>query len=144
MLSCIEHTLSDIGFKINSYEIRDKFLIQYNYCIKEGDCVTSKEYLKASIDENFDKYILKLNVEYLNNSTLKLNDFYDFFAKFGNISYKIDNTWYLQSSKYEEIKSSKLSENNIVYIGVDSKIMNSRNIKLVFNVRGSRYEYILK
>lgn len=136
--------LSDIGFKINSYEIRDKFLIQYNYCIKEGDCVTSKEYLKASIDENFDKYILKLNVEYLNNSTLKLNDFYDFFAKFGNISYKIDNTWYLQSSKFEEIKSSKLSENNIVYIGVDSKIMNSSNIKLVFNVRGSRYEYILK
>lgn len=137
-------SLGEITFKINNYDIKDNFLIEYDYCIKENDCLKSKEYLKASIDKNFDKYILKLNVEYKKNSDLDVNTFYEFFSKFGSIHYNINGKWYIQGSNFEEIKSNKVFEKNISYIGVNSEITKADNIKLVFNIRNSNYEYVIK
>lgn len=137
-------TLGDIKFKINDYDINDKYLLEYNYCIKKDDCILSKEYLTSSIDENFDKYILRLNVEYVENTDLDINSFYKFFSKFGTIYYNIDGNWKSQTSKFEEIKSKKTKTGNNVYIGINSEISNALNIKLVFDIRGSKYEYVLK
>lgn len=137
-------SLKDISFKINSYDINDKYLINYNYCVKDDDCLKSKEYLKATLNTNFDKYILKLDVEYNGNSDLKLDTFYKLFSKFGSIVYEINGVWYAQITNFEEIKSNKVSAGNDVYIGINSEISNSTSIKLVFNIRGSRYEYVLK
>jgi len=137
-------TIGEITFKINSFDIKDKFLIKYNYCISKNDCIPSKEYIKPSINENFDKYVLNLNVEYSNNSKLDVNSFYKFFSKFGTIEYKINDNWYSQSSKFEQLKSNKVSNKNNVYIGINSNIVNATSIKLVFNIRNSKYEYILK
>ena len=139
-----DESLGDISFKINNYDIKDKYLLEYDYCIKNDYCIKSKEYLKASIDRNFDKYILKLNVEYSDNSDLGVNTFYKFFFRFGSIYYNIKGTWYIQASDFEEINSTKLSEKNVYYIGVNSEIMNASNIKLVFDIRDSKYEYIIK
>lgn len=137
-------SLDDISFVINSFDIKDKFLIKYNYCVSNDDCLVSKEYIKASINENFDKYVLKLNVDYVDNSELELTQFYDFFETFGAISYKIGDTWHLQTNNFEELKSKKVDNKNNVYIGVNSNIINAESIKLIFNIRGSKYEYILK
>lgn len=139
-----KESLGDITFKINNYDIKDKFLIEYDYCVKKDDCLKSKEYLKASIDKNFDKYILKLNVEYNQNSDLGVNTFYKFFSEFGSVHYNINGTWYSQVSNFEEIKSNKVSEKNISYIGINSEIIKASNIKLVFTIRDSKYEYIIK
>ncbi len=139
-----EEILGNIKFKVNEYEIKKQFLIQYDYCVKANDCVKSKEYLRASIDKNYDKYILRLNLEYSDSSGLDLNSFYKFFSNFGQIDYYINNTWNTQSSGFEEIKSTRVSDKDNVYIGIKSEIANASLIKLVFNIRGSKYEYILK
>lgn len=139
-----EESLGKIEFKINSFDIKDKFLIKYNYCVSDNDCVLSKEYIKASIDENFDKYVLKLDVEFFNNSNVDAVNFYEFFNDFGSIHYKKGETWYLQKSKFEELKSKKVDNKNNVYMGINSNILNSDSIKLVFNIRGSKYQYLLK
>jgi len=138
-----EEPLNEIQFKINSYELKNSFLINYNYCIKENDCISSKEYLKPSIDENYDKTILKLDVEYIENSKLDIKNFYSLLSNFGIITYKIDNKW-INTYKFEEIVSKKVSSKNNIYIGVNSNILNAEAIKLIFNVRGQKYEYILK
>lgn len=135
--------LGDIKFKINDFDIKDKYILEYNYCIEENDCVKSLEYLKASIDKNYDKYILKLDIEYSDNSDLKLENFYEFLSKFGRVYYKLNDTWYIQNV-FEEIKSKKINIKNTEYIGVKSDISGAESIKLVFNIRGSRYEYLLK
>ena len=137
-------SLGDITFKISDYEIKNTFLFKYNYCVKDNDCIVSKEYMKPSLNTNFDKTILRLNVEYSDSSNLKIANFYLFLSKFGSIQYKIDDNWYLQSSNFEELKSNKVSTKNNVYIGIKSEISNAESIKLVFNIRGSKYEYILK
>jgi len=137
-----EGALKDVKFKINNYSLSDKFLIEYKYCIKKDDCILSKEYLRASINENYDKTILKLNVDYNSNSDLDINTFYKLLSKFGTISYKIGDNWF-NAYKFEEIKSKKVVTEDI-YIGVNSDIMNSESIKIMFNVRGLKYEYLLK
>ena len=137
-------TLGNITFNINSYEIKEKFLINYTYCVSNDDCLVSKEYIKASINQNFDKYVLKLDVDYFNDSNLGMKNFYDFFEIFGSIYYKIDDVWYLQSSGFEELKSKKIDNMNNVYIGINSNIISASEIKLIFNIRHSKYEYILK
>lgn len=139
-----DEDLGNINFKINEYGIDTKYLIQYDYCVKKDDCIVSYEYLKPSINQNFDKCILKLNVEYNNESDLGATNFYEFFSKFGSIYYKTNETWNIQRSAFEEIKSSKLSQKNISYIGINCNIINSDNIKLVFDIRNSKYEYIIK
>lgn len=137
-------SLGDIKFTIIDYEIADRFVFDYNYCIKKDDCIPSKEYMKPSIDKNFDKVVLRLNVNYKDNSNLKLNSFYKFFSRFGSISYKKNDTWYTQKGNFEELKSSKASVNNNIYIGIKSDIMDADEIKFVFNIRDSKYEYLLK
>lgn len=138
-----EGALKGVNFKINNYELNNKFLIEYSYCIKDDDCISSKEYLKPSIDENYDKIVLKLNADYNSSSELDVNTFYKLLSKFGMISYKINDTWY-NLYKFEEIKSKKVSIKNDVYIGVNSDIVNADAIKFVFDVRGLKYEYIIK
>lgn len=139
-----DESLGDIKFKINDYNISDKYLIEYKYCIKENDCINSKEYLKASIDQNFDKNVLKLNVDFYNDSDLNINSFYDFFEKFAIINYSVGGVWYSQNNKFEEIKSNKLIEKNVTYIGVNSNIINADNIELIFSIRGLNYKYVIK
>ena len=136
--------LGDISFKINDYEIKNKFLFEYNYCFRDNDCMASKEYVSPTINTNFDKSVLRLNVVYNDLSNLKIKDFYKFFSKFGSIYYKLEDTWVYQTSNFEELKSTKVNTKDNVYIGVNSDIAKAQSIKLVFNIRGGRYEYILK
>ncbi len=137
-------TFGDVGFTINNFSIADTFTINYDYCIKENDCIKSKEYLKASLDENFDKTLIKLNVNYKDESRIGISSFYDFFNKFGFISYSINGTWNKQLYSFENIKSTKVNETNTYYIGVNSNIKNAEHIKLEFEIRNTHYEYVLK
>lgn len=136
--------IGDIKFTINDYDIKDKYILKYNYCIKKDDCIQSSEYLKASIDKNYDKYVLKLDLDYTDNSDLNLNSFYKFLTRFGKIYYQIDDTWYIQNGGFEDIRSTKVTDKNNIYIGINSDIINATSIKFVFDIRGSRYEYLLK
>lgn len=137
-------SLGNISFSVENYDIEDYFLIKYNYCPNKNNCIISKEYIRPTINENFDKTILKLNVEYTDESDLETNNFYNFFSRFGSIYYKINETWYSQKTKFEELKSVKTDNKNNVYIGINSKIKDASSIKFVFNIRNANYEYILK
>lgn len=138
-----EGALNNVEFKINEFTLSDKFLIEYDYCINEDNCYKSKEYLRPSLDENYDKVVLKLNVDYKSNSDLDVKTFYKLLSKFGTLEYKINDKWYT-NYKFEEIKSKKVNSKTDVYVGVNSNVLNAESIKLVFNVRGLKYEYLLK
>ena len=133
-----------ITLKIKNFDIRKTYQINYNYCINENDCLASVEYLKPTLNENFDKVIFMLEYEYSNNSKFNSKTLYDFFVKFASIYYKKGETWYSQSSNFEQIKSKKSKQQNKLYIGVNENILGSDSIKFVFQIRNSKYEYILK
>ena len=136
-------TIGDIGFKINNFDLEEYFEFKYEYCIDKY-CINSKEYMRPSLNQNFDKVILRVDVNYFDNSELNINSFYKFLSRFGSIEYKIKDKWYLQSNNFEELKSNKTNTGSNAYIGVKSDIIDADEIRLLFNIRGSKYEYILK
>ena len=135
-------SLGEIAFNIKEYEINDYYKINYNYCAG-NNCVDSIEYLRPSIDENFDKSILRLDVDYINNSNLDLYSFYNLLDNFGDLYYKINGEWNVQSDNFEQITSKK-GENFYTYIGVNIDVKNAESIKFVFDIRGLKYEYTIK
>jgi len=139
-----EETFEGISFNIKNFDIKKIYKINYNYCIKENDCLNSIEYLTPTLNKNFDKVILMLDVDFSNNSKFTNMNFYNFFEKFCSLYYKKDGVWYSQGSDFELIKSRKSNQKNKIYVGVNDKIMNSDSIKLVYKIRNSKYEYILK
>ena len=48
-------TLEGISFEILDYEIKEKYQIKYNFCVNDNECLISTEYIKPTINENFDK-----------------------------------------------------------------------------------------
>ena len=137
-------TLGDIKFKINSFDIQNKYLLNYNYCVKNNECLLSYEYLTPSIDKNFDKVIMRLDVDYKSGNESNVKSFYKLFSNFASLNYQIGGIWYSQNNSFEEIKSSKVNNKNNVYIGVNEQVLNASSIKIVFNIRDSKYEYLLK
>ena len=136
--------LGSIKFKIDDFDLQQKYSFKYSYCVKNDDCVNSVEYLKPSLNENFDKSILRLKVEYKNESNINTDSFYDFFNKFGMVYYNIDGEWKTQKSRFEKLSPLKIVSPDNVYIGVNSEILKADQIRLIFNIRGSKYEYLLK
>ena len=140
----LENMFEGLKFNITNFEINDSYKVEYKYCFKDDDCMNSIEYVKPSLDKNYDKTILKININYENTSKLNLPKFYNFLEQFGEIQYLIDDKWYSQNSGFEDIRSKKKQEKNVNYIGVNMDIKKASSIKFVFNIRGAKYEYILK
>ena len=134
----LKNGLGDIQFEVTEFDIQKSFPIYYDYC-RNDYCKSSIEYLKPSIDQNFDKVIARFKVNFTNNSDIKLSSFYDLINKFGIFMY--DDK--VQYSYFEEIKSTK-KNTGYIYIGVNSEALTANSIKLMFYIRNTKVEYVLK
>ena len=59
-----DNKLEGIKLTINSYDINDKYALKYNFCIKDNDCINSTEYIMPSLNRNYDKSTIKLDLNY--------------------------------------------------------------------------------
>ena len=137
-----ELQLGSAKFKINEYDIKNYYVINYNYCTNNNYCIPSKEYIKPTINQNYDKSVIKLNIEYSGDG--KLSSFYGLLSTYGQIEYKLDNTTKYQKYNIEKIVSLKGSENGIIYLGVNNEIERATEVYFVFNLRGKKYYYRVK
>lgn len=142
-LSFTEKSLKAINFNITSIELQKNIKLQYEYCTKKNTCVTSYEIIKPSIDTNFDKSVLKLDIEY-NSENNAYNSFYDLLSRYAHIEYYINGNMYKQNNLFEQISSLKAPSKNVVYIGVNSNIEASEKINIVFELRNNRYVYLIR
>ena len=136
-------SLNNFEINIKEFDIQDKYRLEYEYCYKNNQCVDSIEYIKPTSSSNFDKVVLKLNIGLNSGSNESIINFIDLLNNYGSIYYETDAGNYIQDVGFEEIKSSK-KQNNYTYIGVNKDIIQAKHIKLVFKIRSSVYEYVLK
>lgn len=132
--------------KIDSYEIKSKFKLEYDYCYK-NECIKSYEYVKPSLTSNYDKTLLKLNGTY--NLTDEVNiegifDLFDLIEKFGYLKYELNNETKTQNVKFKEVTSNKLKEKNTYYVEVLKEVEKASKISLIIKIRNQTYEYVLK
>ena len=71
-------------------------------------------------------------------------DLYVLLSRYGYIEYKIGDKTYRENGVYDEVKSSKITEDNTYYFEILSDIKDADTFVLGFNVRNKEYRYILK
>ena len=136
--------LEGLSFTINEYGIQNSYVLDFDYCINTNDCIKSKEIIKGSINQNFDKSVMRLSIDFKNESGIKLTDFYDLLSSFGEIKYVINGTTKYQKTHIEKIVSSKKKEKGIIYLGVNKEIENASEVYFLFSIRGKNFNYRVK
>ena len=138
--------LNSSSLVINSFDINNKFKLNYNYCYRDDKCINSYEYLSASATGSYFKTLMKISGEIniekgINNSSIY--DLRTFLNSFGVIHYKINNEWkksYFNSS----LVKPRVASTNDYYIEVPYDVKDSSELYFTFKIRNKSYKYVLK
>lgn len=137
-----ELVINDYKVKIDSFDIDNHFVVNYNSCIRYNECYDFREVLKPSLVRNREKVLLKINGSVINNDVV--NNFSDFFTKFGSIDYIYNDTFYTEHGDFNSVLSSKSNDSGVYFIEVNKEVKDASFIKLNFNFRDKVYSYILR
>ncbi len=141
-------TLGNTTLKINSFDVKNRFTLNYNYCSSRSKtCVNSVEYVMPQpYSSNYKKALLQLDVELNvdeNFTSSTITNFTSIFQYFGKIEYELEGIKKSQTV-YLGQASSKRSSKNTYYIEVFQEIKAADKITLVFQIRNHIYRYSLK
>lgn len=143
-LSFEDSILSDYKIHITSFDINNKYKLEYNFCVS-GECYKSYEYVKPSLASNYNKVLLRIKGTLESEKKLdNIYDLYDFIEAFGSLYYELDGQKKVHAIQFKEVKSKRTNENDIYYIEVLEEVKDATKISLVFTIRNKNYEYILK
>mgnify|MGYP006965609420 CR=1 FL=1 len=139
--------LEGATFKIDNYEINDKFKLNYKYCYGTNKCIDSSEYLTPTATGNYLKTLMKIDGEFTidkNVNSSQVGSIDDFLNTFATINYKINDSWVTRKINTQLVKPKVAEDNDNYYIEVPSDIKNASEIYLRFNIRNQSYNYVLK
>ena len=131
--------------KITNFEIADKIKANYYFCSSFSCSNNSYEYIIPELD-NYVSSVLKINgnIEFDNVSYSNLKDISDFIEIFGSIKYKINGQEKEMNTSIKKLNPTKSNIDNTYYFQIYREIKTASNISLVFTIRNTRYEYILR
>lgn len=133
--------------KIESYEINDKFKLDYKYCSSDNNCIDSVEYVNTTASDNYNKSLLKITGTISFDNTLpitKYKNIYAFLNNFGTIKYAINGDVKTIKGKIKTVSPKKSKVTNTYFLEVPNDLKNAEKIYLEFNVRNKVYIYTLK
>lgn len=134
--------LGNSSLSIDSFEVNNRFSLDYNYCYSSDNCALSKEYIIPKATGNYLKSLIKLSGDFSvdDNLNSSVNDLYSLLNKFGYINYKIDDKAYSKKINTEIFNVS----DNSYYIEVPYEVKDASNISFDFKIYDNNYTYILK
>lgn len=137
-ISLEKSTLIGSEIVVNSYEIGDKFIESYTYCVDSG-CHDGTRIITASVLGNEERSVLKLNLDVSLDEKLYINRFITnntkFYEAFGDIMY-LSNGELVKAPVV--VKTMDLDTKN-VYLEVPSSLKNSPLIRFVMSIRNRKY-----
>lgn len=138
--------IKNIEFNISSFMIDNKMKASYNFCETKTDCYNSYEYITPTLSDNYTKTILKIDstINFNNQKITGFNDLSDFIETLGTIRYTINNEEKEMSTKIKEVIPAKSKKEGTYYFEIYDEIKHASKISLVFKIRNSEYEYVLK
>lgn len=129
--------------QITSYELGQTFTNEYNYCITEYACLPGIEYIRPSTGKTLLKLIGKFTLD--ETSDLKqLSDLYAVLRDFGSIQYEINGETKIINNRFQQVKPSKSTPENVYYIEVPKELEEAEHITISFTFRKYIYEFVVK
>jgi hypothetical protein len=143
LASLKDSVASDINIIINSAEMNTTFENDYNSCYNKV-CLLSKEYVRANLNTNYDKALLKLNINYGTNEEMdNLKKFSELIKYYGKIEYQKDNTLYTDTNLVMITPKYNVTDNTY-YIEIKKDVMEADSVFLVLDVRNYEYRFKIK
>lgn len=138
--------IKNIDFSIKSYSIDNKMKATYNFCETKNICYDSYEYITPTLTDNYTKTILKINstVNFNEQNIPNFKDLSDFIETFGIIRYTMNNDVKEMDSKIKEVNPVKSNQDGVYYFEIYDEIKHASKISIVFKIRNTEYEYVLK
>lgn len=144
----VESIFKNTKFKIDEVIIADRFSVNYEYCLSQGDCYPSSEYIRPDIFSNFDKSLMKIvgNLNWDDNLTSpeRRTDLTTFINRFGRVEYEVDGKMKIQPISMRRVTPVKSRERNTYYFEILSELKNSDKIEIVLSIRDIEYRYRVK
>lgn len=141
-------TLGNTSLKIDSFELRNRFTLRYQYCsTRLKICTDSVEYLMPNnYNSNYDKTLLRLDMDFKFDENFKsqtITNVYELMKTYMKIEYEIGGQKKVQNIYLGNVTSNRAAKNSY-YIEVLQEIKVADKITLVFQVRNNIYRYSLK
>ena len=138
--------LGSSSLVINSFEISNKFKLNYKYCYATDKCIDSYEYVVPTTVGNYFKTLMKVSGNVMIDQTNNLENITDFrtlLNSYGYIEYLIGDTWKSKKISSELIKP-KNSITNDYFIEIPYEVKDAKNININLKIRNQNYKYVLK
>ncbi|MEG1647455.1 MAG: hypothetical protein RR325_01655 [Bacilli bacterium] len=138
--------LNKYKINIENYDIKDKFIIDYKYCVSKGNCTGAKEYIVPSISSNYNKTLLKIKgvLNIPEEKSGNVNSLNSLLTNYGIINYTIEDKVYSDKLDLGFLVPSKVKQENIYYIEVKEELKSAKKIELILKLRNKTYKYILR
>ena len=134
--------LSTTKFTINNALIKDKYTLNYKYCVTNDECIDSIEYLRPDYyHTGVLKTILRMEYDFESDD---ISSFYKLISQYGTLEYVLGDSTKIQKVPFKNIKSIRVDEKNIINLEVVKEIEDASEIYLVFNIRNNKYRYKIK
>ena len=140
-----ESILKQTKLKITNYEIKDKFIYEYQLCITEK-CHDMADYILANTLTRYDKTLLKLDLQFELDNTINSvvpKNAYELIETFGTIRYYKDDKWFSHEVTINNM-TPKYYDGNSIFIDVLKEIEKATKINIIFNIRNKQYIYTIK
>ncbi len=142
-----ESVLGKSTLIIKSFDIAKEYILKYKYCVNKDECYQSLEYLKPTLNTNYNKALLKINATLTLDESINVDNIYSPFSLinyFGSIVYKINGKTYTISNGLSKVDSYRISTENDYYLEVNEVVMQAEEIYLVIDIRNKQYKYKVK
>lgn len=141
----LNETLGNTSIKINSLELAEYFVSNYNFCLNRIECYKSIEYIKPNVNTNYDKALLKIDGVLTLDETksiTSLKNLYSVIYYFGRIDYiNGDKTYSIDN--FTEVEPKKYKKENIYYIEINKDVLNADKAYLNFKLRNKEYKFTI-
>lgn len=126
--------------KVNSFSVNNSFNINYNSCVRTGECYNFYEIVKPTLSGITDKGVLKLDMSLTapENSNFNIKSL---ITQFGIIEYEINGV--KRTSTINKMIDTTRSDGNY-YFEINKEIVNAEKIDLVIKARNDVYRFKLK
>lgn len=138
--------LNSSYLKIDSFEINNRFKLNYSYCYRKNNCIDSVEILTPTFTGNYFKTLMKISGKFGVDKTLDNTAIYDmrtFLNKYGVIHYKIDDKWNKRRIS-SQIVAPTASKTDDIFIEIPLEVNNASEIYFTFEIYNQIYKYSLK
>ena len=138
--------LGSSSMTISSFEINNKFRLDYKYCYGTNKCADSYEYLTPTATGNYFKTLIKMSGSVMIDKTNNISDISDFrtlLNRYGYINYLVGEKWQMAKINSADIKP-KTAKTNDYFIEIPYDVKDSSSINLTLKIRNQNYKYTLK